>query len=150
MYSFWWTGDVEALRSANLRVDLAGPGGRRIKVEFSHEWLGLDAKLPVPLYVGKTAGSLWGRLGQHLMLGTPKRFVKSGWNKTKAPTTSCQLRAGVERMFPKEIDPIPFMLDNVGMSFVDLPNDKSAAARFYLEDLAIGLMRPVLNVDVER
>ena len=31
-----------------------------------------------------------------------------------------------------------------------LGGDEHAANRFYLEDLAIGLMRKILNIDVER
>jgi hypothetical protein len=42
------------------------------------------------------------------------------------------------------------VLDSVGISFVELHGDEHAANRFYLEDLAIGLMRPPLNVDIER
>ena len=42
------------------------------------------------------------------------------------------------------------MLDNIGLSYVILDGDKNAANRFYLEDLAIGLMRPPFNVDIER
>ena len=42
------------------------------------------------------------------------------------------------------------MLDNVGLSHVELHGDEHAANRFYLEDMAIGLMRPPLNVDIER
>jgi hypothetical protein len=42
------------------------------------------------------------------------------------------------------------MLDNVGLSWVELPGDEHAANRFYLEDLAVGLMRPMLNIDIER
>jgi hypothetical protein len=42
------------------------------------------------------------------------------------------------------------ILDNVGLSWVVLDGDEQAANRFYLEDLAIGLMRPILNIDVER
>jgi len=42
------------------------------------------------------------------------------------------------------------MLKNVGLSFVRLDGDGEAANRFYLEDMAIGLMRPPFNVDVER
>ena len=41
-------------------------------------------------------------------------------------------------------------LQNVGMSFVELHGDDHAANRFYLEDMAIGLMRPPLNIDIER
>jgi hypothetical protein len=42
------------------------------------------------------------------------------------------------------------VLDNIGLSWVELDGDDHAANRFYLEDLAIGLMRPILNIDVER
>jgi hypothetical protein len=37
------------------------------------------------------------------------------------------------------------MLDNVGVSWVILPDDDNAANRFYFEGLAIGLMRPFLT-----
>ena len=46
--------------------------------------------------------------------------------------------------------PVDLILDNVGLSYVLLDKDINAANRFYLEDLAIGLMRPPINVDVER
>jgi hypothetical protein len=39
---------------------------------------------------------------------------------------------------------------NVGLSWVALNGNDEAANRFCLEDLAIGLMRPILNIDVER
>jgi hypothetical protein len=42
------------------------------------------------------------------------------------------------------------VLESVGLSPVKLDGDENAASRFYLEDMAIGLMRPPLNVDVER
>jgi len=53
-------------------------------------------------------------------------------------------------MFPSETDTRTLILDNVGLSFVELDGDDHAANRFYLEDLAVGLMRPPLNVDIER
>jgi len=56
--------------------------------------------------------------------------------------TTCQLRAGVEHMFPDEADPRTLILENVGLAVVELDGDYHAANRFYLEDLAIGLMRP--------
>lgn len=70
--------------------------------------------------------------------------------KQRRPTTSCQLRAGVEHLFPRERDTRSLVLKNVGLSFVVLHGDDHAANRFYLEDMAIGLMRPPLNVDIER
>ena len=42
------------------------------------------------------------------------------------------------------------MLNNVGLSYVLLDGDEHAAHRFYLEDLAIGLMHPPFNIDIER
>jgi hypothetical protein len=92
------------------------------------------------------------RIGQHLRLGSGERMMSMGEDATKqkAPTTSCQLRAGVEHLFPREPDTRALILEHVGLSYVLLDGDAHAANRFYLEDLAIGLMRPPLNVHVER
>lgn len=121
-------------------------------LEVDEEWLGLDADLPVPLYVGKNAQSLSSRVGQHLLLGTPGRVIprKLGTQRHKPPTTSCQLRSGIEHFFLRADDPIELVLSNVGLSYVILDGDLNGANRFYLEDLAVGLMRPPINVDIER
>jgi hypothetical protein len=42
------------------------------------------------------------------------------------------------------------VLDNVGLSWVELGGDEHAANRFYLEDLSVDSCGPVLNIDVER
>jgi hypothetical protein len=76
--------------------------------------------------------------------------LNGGAKKAKPPTTSCQLRAGIEHLFPSAKDTRTIVLQNVGLSYVILGGDDNAANRFYLEDLAIGLMRPPLNVDIER
>jgi len=159
IYAFWWTGDRNRLRSpaCNREIELHGPGGRRVSIEMNDEWLGLETDLPIPLYVGKTAGSLAKRIGQHLRLGSGDRMLPLGKDAAKpdtakpdAPTTSCQLRAGVEHLFPREGNTRALILENVGLSYVALDGDVHAANRFYLEDLAIGMMRPPLNVDIER
>ncbi len=120
-------------------------------IEINDEWLGLDTDLPIPLYVGKNASDLAKRIGQHLRLGS-KRMLPLGDTKTKhpLPTTTCQLRAGIEHWFQHKTDTRTLVLENVGLSYVMLHGDEHAANRFYLEDLAIGLMRPPFNVDVER
>ena len=154
VYAFWWVGGSEALRSPefNRQVHLHGPNGRTVRLRVDDEWLGLEADLPIPLYIGKTADSLSKRVGKHLLLGTPTRVIprELGPQRHKAPTTSCQLRAGVEHHFLELETPIPFILDNVALSYVILDGDDAAANRFYLEDLSIGLMRPPINIDVER
>ena len=154
VYVFWWTGPISSLKadSFNRNVNLHGPGGRTVSVEVDDEWLGIEANLPVPLYVGKNAGNLSSRIGQHLLLGTPSRIFPSsiGAQRHKAPTTSCQLRGGVEHHFLAEANPLNLILENIGLSYVVLDGDGNAANRFYLEDLAIGLMRPPFNIDIER
>ncbi len=153
VYVFWWTGDLALLKSSacNRSLALKGPGGREVVLKIDDEWLGLSTGLPVPLYVGKTVSSIRKRVGQHLMLGSPRILpLGGGARKAKAPTTSCQLRAGIEHLFPAEEDTRTIVLDRVGFSYVALDGDSNAANRFYLEDMAIGLMRPPLNVDIER
>jgi hypothetical protein len=153
VYAFWWTGDVAILRSpeCNRHVELAGPGQRPVTLHIDDEWLGIAAGLPIPLYVGKTADSLTKRVGQHLRLQDVRTTpVFEGHRKQKRPTTSCQVRAGVEHLFPAMQDTRALVLDNLGLSYVVLDGDNHAANRFYLEDYAIGLARPALNIDIER
>lgn len=151
IYAFWWTGSTELLSQRNRHIVLKGPGERPVELFFDDEWLGTEAGYPVPLYVGKTTSGINRRIGQHLMLKA-KRILPLGENaeKAKAPTTSCQLRAGVEHFFQTQEDTRTLILENVGLSYVLLDGDEHAANRFYLENLAIGLMRPPLNVDIER
>jgi hypothetical protein len=151
VYAFWWTGPLEMLHTRNWDLHVPGPGGRLVELQIDDEWLGLGAGCPIPLYVGKNADSIAKRVGQHLRL-SQVRMLPTGCGPTKKelPTTSCQLRAGIEHFFPDEEDTRTLMLENVGLSYVILDGDGFAANRFYLEDLAIGLMRPPINVDVER
>ena len=153
VYAFWWTGSRHMLKSesCNRRLELHGPGGRPVQIEMDDEWLGLATGLPIPLYVGKNASSITKRIGQHLRLSYERMLpLNGGTGKQTRPTTSCQLRAGIEHLFPRERDTKTLILENVGLSYVVLDGDAHAANRFYLEDLAIGLMRPPFNVDVER
>lgn len=153
VYCFWWTGDLELLRSpaCNRFVELVGPGRRPVTLHIDDEWLGIGAALPIPLYVGKTADSLAKRVTQHLRLSDVRTTpVFEGYRKQPRPTTSCQVRAGIEHLFPAMGDTRDLVLDNVGMSYVVLDGDDHAANRFYLEDYAIGLARPALNIDIER
>lgn len=146
IYAFWWTGEIDQLRRAVQETPLSfhGPGGRSVRVQFDADWLGLDAGMPIPLYVGKSTG-MRNRIGQHLKLGS-KGISTIGRGAKRA----CQLRAGIDRFFPDTANTRTIVLDHVGLSYVDLDGDTHAANRFYLEDLAIGLMRPPFNMDVER
>ena len=153
VYCFWWTGNLDLLRSpeCNRHIELVGPGQRRVVIHIDDDWLGIAADLPVPLYVGKTADSIAKRIGQHLRI-TDRRTTPlfEGFRKQPRPTTSCQLRAGVEHLFPSMEDTRDSVMENIGLSYVMLDGDDHAANRFYLEDYAVGLMRPPLNIDIER
>lgn len=153
VYVFWWTGDSSLLSSSECNRDLilVGPKSRPVHLRIDDEWLGLSTSLPVPLYVGKNADSIASRVGKHLRLKNVRMLpVGSGPRKAKSPTTSCQLRAGVEHLFPGSTDSRSLILDNIGLSYVELDGDAHAGNRFYLEDLAVGLMLPPFNVDIER
>lgn len=153
VYCFWWTGDLQLLRaeSCNRHIELYGPGGRPVVLHLDDEWLGMRTGLPIPLYVGKNADSIVKRVSQHLRLQADRvTALFEGYQKQARPTTSCQARAGVEHLFPQLANTRDLVLDNVGLSWVELYGDEHAASRFYLEDLAVGLMRPILNIDVER
>jgi len=153
VYVFWWTGALSMLTAPDCNRDLilVGPNKRPVHLNIDDEWLGLSTSLPVPLYVGKNADSIASRIGKHLLLKQTRVLpLNAGSHKAKAPTTSCQLRAGIEHLFPNCHDTRALILANVGLSYVEMHGDEHAANRFYLEDLAIGLMRPPLNVDIER
>lgn len=153
VYCFWWTGELDLLRGGecNRDIELVGPGRRPVTLRIDDEWLGLDANLPIPLYVGKTADSLASRVGQHLRLKDDRTTpLFEGTKKQPRPTTSCQLRAGIEHLFPQRVQTRDLVLDQIGLSYVSLNGDAHAANRFYLEDMAVGLMRPALNIDIER
>lgn len=153
VYCFWWTGNRALLESKNCNrnIELVGPGSRPVTLEIDDEWLGLGADLPIPLYVGKNADSIAKRIGQHIRVNDKRTTpLFEGYRKQRRPTTSCQLRAGVEHLFPTMEHTRDLVIDNIGLSFVILDGDNHAANRFHLEDLAIGLMRPPLNIDIER
>ncbi len=159
IYTFWWTGDFDLLTAnkVNRNLVLPGPGGREVEFFVDDEWLGVKAGLPIPLYVGKTTAGLRKRIGQHLCLKQERVLPRRGevpsrrkGYKAERPTSTSQLRAGIDHLFPMENNTRSIVLEHVGLSYVELDGDKHAANRFYLEDLAIGRMRPPFNVDIER
>jgi len=153
VYCFWWTGDRSLLQAptCNRFIELVGPAKRPVVLHLDDEWLGLATDAPIPMYVGKSADSIARRARLHLLLNQSRITpLFQGHQKQARPSTSCQARAGIEHLFPSMTDTRALIMDNIGLSWVVLDGDEHAANRFYLEDLAIGLMRPPLNIDVER
>lgn len=147
VYSFWWIGDKKFLSNkARKKITLKGPGGRLVELEYK---MWFPQELPyTSLYVGK-ATKLKSRISQHLLLKSPGRVHPKPRNheKVKPKTTSCQLRAGIEHIFPDESKPRDFILDNMGLSFSAID---TVSRRFYLEDFVIGYFKPWFNLDCER
>jgi hypothetical protein len=149
VYAFWWVADKATLLASNRTVVLKGPKGNRVKVEYRDWW---SADLPYPcLYVGKTT-NLRKRFGLHLKRRSESRLhaVHLENHKAKPNTTSCQLRWGIEHIFPNELNPLHLISESVGFSYRDDFNDNAIAERFFEEDRLVGTWRPWFNIDSER
>jgi len=151
VYCFWWTGNKEYfINTINRKLDLAGPGGRRVIIEITNSWLNYFSN-EICLYVGKNSSSIKKRLGGHLRLKSQRDHFRSlDIFKEKPKTTSAQLKRGLEELFINEPDVRNLILENVGMSYFELSGDENSVNRFYLEDKAIGEFYPILNLDIER
>jgi len=149
LYAFWWIGNKEELLNANRELRLKGPKGETAHVEYS-DWWPNDLEFPC-LYVGKTT-NLKQRFGQHLLRGTKFRCHQPQPNnfKAKPHTTSCQVRWGVEHIFPNESEPLKLICKKVGYSYDASDKMKCFAQRFFDEDLYIGTWHPWFNIDTER
>lgn len=149
VYAFWWVAERERLLSSNRCITLRGPKGDPVKVEYRDWW---PPELAYPcLYVGKST-NIRKRFSLHLKRDCKGRLHEPAVDNRKVEprTTSCQLRWGIEHVFPAEQDPLQVILDSVGFSFTtDFP-ENAAAERFYEEDRLVGNWRPWFNIDSER
>ncbi len=149
VYAFWWIGPRADLMAGNRHISLKGPGGGRVNVEY-RDWWPVDLVYPC-LYVGKTT-NVRQRFYQHVISGCPDRLHQAHPenHKAKPKTTSCQLRFGIEHVFPNKVDPLRVILDFVGFSYRTEFPDNPIAERFFEEDLMVGRWRPWFNIDSER
>lgn len=149
VYAFWWCGPRDQILKGNRTLVLKGPKGQPVEVEYG-EWWPSDLVYPC-LYVGKST-NLRARFGLHIKNGSPGRLHEAHPEHHKAAlrTTSCQLRWGIEHVFPGEQEPLTVIRSHVGFSWCTDFADNAVAERFYLEDLLVGLWRPWFNIDSER
>jgi len=149
VYAFWWVAPRARLMAANRHIVLKGPGERPVNVEYQDWW---PEKLFYPcLYVGKTT-NVRKRFSLHIKRNCPGRLhLPHPENvKAKPSTTSCQLRFGIEHVFPKEKNPLKVIFSCVGFShWTDFP-DNAIAERLFEEDRLVGFCRPWFNIDSER
>ena len=153
VYVFWWRNSVEEfLKSLQNRIfHFRGPSGVGLQWNIERDWLQTAENGLLPLYVGKNASNIAKRVGLHLKLKTPRTVSAKAVNGVcERITTSCQVRDRLDRLFPDLEDTRPLALNNLALSYVQLQGDGGFVERFFLEDLAVGLFRPIFNVDSER
>ena len=153
VYVFWWRGKAEEFLGAiqNRVLHFHGPNGVALNWEITHESLRVAENELLPLYVGKNASDLAKRVGLHLKLKTPRTVVPGAVNGIcERMTTSCQVRDRLDRLFPNIADTRALALDNLALSYTKIEGIGAFVERFFLEDMAIGLLRPIFNVDSER
>ena len=128
-----------------------GPNKVPLTWDITHEWLQVASNGLLPLYVGKTADDLAARIGKRLMLKT-RRTVRREHTQafSKRLNTSCQVRDRLDRLFPNVADTRELVLEHLALSYMPVGGHNGFVKRFFLEDLAIGLLRPIFNVDSER
>ncbi len=149
LYAFWWIGDKTKLLKANRNIVLKGPSGRLVSVEYKDWW---PDELSFPcLYVGKST-NIKKRFSLHIKSGSRGRLheISVGVVRPRAKTTSCQLRFGIENIFPDHPCPIEIISENVGFSFSNEFSENTIEDRFFGENRLIGVWKPWFNVDSER
>jgi hypothetical protein len=151
VYAFWWKHGRDHLWKTiqNRTVAFYGVGGENGKLELlkitKEHFTEFDGR--VPLYIGKSV-RIAPRIGQHLLLKTKRAVpLNKGADKSKRKTSSCQMRDRMDRLLHHEEDTRDIILKNLALSFVQVDD---WVDRFFLEDLAIGLYRPLFNLDCER
>jgi len=149
IYAFWWVGPKSLLINANRHIVLKGPGGSPVNVEYQDWW---PSYLPYPcLYVGKST-NIKKRFSLHIKRKCKGRLhnALSGNQKAKPYTTSCQLRFGIEHVFPEEENPLEVIFNSVGFSYRTDFSENPIAERFFAEGFWIGTWRPWFNIGSER
>lgn len=149
VYAFWWVGQKDELMAANRHIVLQGPKGRPVDVEYRDWW---PSELVYPcLYVGKST-NIKKRFSLHIKRGSPGRLhqIHTDNHKARPCTTSCQLRFGIEHVFPDEPEPLNLIFKSVGFSFRSHFQENAIAERFFEEDRLVGIWRPWFNIDSER
>lgn len=149
IYAFWWLGNKEQLLKSNRSLVLTGPSDTLVQVRYE-DWWPKDLALPC-LYIGKTT-NIRRRFSLHLKRGCPGRLhaPEPENHKAKPNTTSCQLRWGIEHIFPNEQEPLKLIESSVGFSYQTDFGENAIAERFFEEDRLIGTWRPWFNIDSER
>jgi hypothetical protein len=154
VYAIWWnaTGsEAFVKKSVGKTLHFSGPQGHgEIPLTITRRHFTRQKNGMIPLYVGKSFRSISKRVGQHLCLGSARMVEQVDCGRvTPRKRTSCQVRDRLDRLYP-ELDDTRSLIASLRISWVELCGVSHFADRFYLEDLAVGLWRPLFNLDTER
>ena len=149
VYAFWWVASKAQLMAANQYIVLNGPNQQPVDVEYEDWW---PPELQYPcLYVGKST-NIRKRFALHIKQGSAVclRQAHSGHVKPRPSVTTCQLRFGIEHIFPDEQNPLSMIFRSVGFSFrADFP-ENAIAEHFFEESRLVGIWCPWFNIEAER
>lgn len=149
VYAFWWVASKAQLMAANRHIILKGPNLQPVGVEYQDWW---PPELQYPcLYAGKST-NVRKRFAQHIKQGSAGRLRQAQPRQVKlgSGVTFCQLRLGIEQIFPDEQDPLSLIFRSVGFSYrADFP-ENAIAERFFEESRLVGIWRPWFNIESER
>ncbi len=153
IYVFWWRSTAEQFFQSleNRSLHFHGPSGVALEWNIRLDSLRVADNGLLPLYVGKNASDIAKRVGLHLKLKTPRTVPGKAVNGVcERMTTSCQVRDRLDRLFPSLQDTRQLVLETLALSYAQLQGTGAFVDRFFLEDLAVGQLRPIFNVDSER
>lgn len=146
LYAFWLLNNNGDVQKFNRSLEIKGPSNKLFP--FTWDW-NVDEKY-ILVYVGKTT-TFRSRLSQHLRLKTFNWVIPKNKTSPYKPTTSCQLRAGIEHLLAAKDQSnnrgLDFIKERIRVSYIPLDG---LGNRFFAEDLAIGKGKPWFNVDSER
>lgn len=151
IYVFWWikrdsNSLIQLKNQLPVQYNLKGKkikgvnGHHQVTIDITAQWLDLYSN-DIPLYVGKNDDCIFDRIGLHLQIHKDKYYGN---------TSSDQLRRGIERIFHNSTNTSNIIVNHIGFSYWNLHGSNEAVNRFYLEDYAIGKLKPLFNVDIER
>lgn len=162
VYAFFWTGGADMIDGERLTANYQGKaikGSKDVDGESRFVDHALKWQFTSPdcqcLYVGKTQ-DFPTRLGLHIKAGTRSEYWYSSDkgqlalenNRLHKPTTSCQLRSGMEHLFPdKNTDTLALIKSHVRYFFEP---SIFPEYRFYREYELVSDHKPWFNLDVER
>jgi len=149
-YCLWWRGGNEQWQQQEefpLKL-IRRENQRAIVKECSlpMSLVDVDHHFPVPLFLSKSR-SMAPRIKRQLMLDTA-RIPNVLLGVRGIETQVSHFRLVFDQFFPEVDNPAELIVDNLAYSYVKLEGSDNAFWRFFFTAYAIGVMRPLCNIDI--